>query len=161
MSTQLRSTQDATGLRIALIVSRFNEFITAKLLSGARDALLAHGATADHLTEVWVPGAWELPLAAKAMAVTGRFDAIVCLGCVIRGETTHHIHVGGEAARGIADVSLSTGVPIGFGVLTTDTLEQAQARSGGKDGNKGADAALAAVEMVRLLRGIEKKQGPH
>ncbi len=160
MTTPLRGNEDATGLRVALIVSRFNEFITAKLLSGARDTLMSHGATADHLTEAWVPGAWELPLAAKAMAETGRFDAIVCLGCVIRGETTHHIHVGGESARGIADVSLSTGVPIGFGVLTTDTLEQAVARAGGKDGNKGADAALAAVEMVRLLREIGKKQGP-
>lgn len=160
MTTPLRGNEDATGLRIALIVSRFNEFITAKLLSGARDTLMAHGANAENLTEAWVPGAWELPPAAKAMAESGRFDAIVCLGCVIRGETTHHLHVGGEAARGIADVSLSTGLPIGFGVLTTDTLEQAVARAGGKEGNKGADAALATVEMVRLLREIEKKQGP-
>lgn len=157
MSTTLRGKDDATGLRIAIVVSRFNEFITMKLLAGAREALLAHGAKVDDITEVWVPGAWELPLAAKTLAESGRFDALVCLGCVIRGETTHHIHVGGEAARGIADVSLSTGVPIGFGVLTTDTMEQAVARAGGKDGNKGADAALAAVEMVRLLRAFPGK----
>ncbi len=149
--------QNAGGLRIALIVSRFNEFITGRLLSGARNALVAHGANADNLTEAWVPGAWELPLAAKVMAESGRFDAIVCLGCVIRGETTHHVHVGGEAARGIADVSLSTGIPIGFGVLTTDSLEQAVARAGENDGNKGADAALAAVEMVHLLRTLQEK----
>lgn len=157
MDTPLRGNDDATGLRIAIVVSRFNEFITMKLLAGAREALVAHGAKAGDITEVWVPGAWELPLAAKTLAETGRFDALVCLGCVIRGETTHHIHVGGEAARGIADVSLSTGVPIGFGVLTTDTMEQAVARAGGEDGNKGADAALAAVEMVRLLRALPGK----
>ena len=159
MSNQLRGAQNAGGLRIALIVSRFNEFITGRLLSGARDALVAHGANADNLTEAWVPGAWELPLAAKAMAESGRFDAIVCLGCVIRGGTTHHVHVGGEAARGIADVSLSTGIPIGFGVLTTDSLEQAVAWAGENDGNKGADAALAAVEMVHLLRTLREKRG--
>jgi len=145
---------DATGLKIALIVSRFNEFITSRLQAGARDALLRHGAAPDNITEVWVPGAWELPVAAKALAQTGRYDALVCLGCVIRGETTHHLHVGGEAARGIAQVSLETGVPIGFGLLTTDTLEQAVERAGSKGGNKGADAALAAVEMVNLLREI-------
>lgn len=157
MAIPIPGKEDATGLRIAIVVSRFNEFITTKLLAGAREALVAHGAKAEGITEVWVPGAWELPLAAKTLAESGRFDALVCLGCVIRGETTHHIHVGGEAARGIADVSLSTGIPIGFGVLTTDTMEQAVARAGGKDGNKGADAALAAVEMVRLLRAIPKK----
>ncbi len=157
MSNQLCGAQNAGGLRIALIVSRFNEFITGRLLSGARNALVAHGANAENLTEAWVPGAWELPLAAKVMAESGRFDAIVCLGCVIRGETTHHVHVGGEAARGIADVSLSTGIPIGFGVLTTDSLEQAVARAGENDGNKGADAALAAVEMVHLLRTLQEK----
>ncbi|MBI5762065.1 MAG: 6,7-dimethyl-8-ribityllumazine synthase [Planctomycetes bacterium] len=158
MSATIRGKDDATGLRVAIVVSRFNEFITMKLLAGAREALIAHGAKAEDITEVWVPGAWELPLAAESLAETSRFDALVCLGCVIRGETTHHIHVGGEAARGIADVTLATNIPIGFGVLTTDTLEQAVARAGGKDGNKGADAAMAAVEMVHLLSAIRKSQ---
>jgi 6,7-dimethyl-8-ribityllumazine synthase len=146
--------QDARGLKIALITSRFNEQITLRLRDGAHRALTQHGAQPADITEVWVPGAWELPLTARELIQTGKFDAIVCLGCVIRGETTHHIHVGGEAARGIADLSLQTGVPIGFGVLTTDTEEQALARSADSD-NKGADAALAAVEMVHALRRIK------
>ncbi len=147
---------DAGGLRFALVVSRFNEFITSRLLAGARDALLRHGAAAENLTEVWAPGSWELPLAAKALAESGRFDALVCLGCVIRGETTHHLHVGGEASRGLARVALETGVPIGFGVLTTDTIEQAVERAGCKSGNKGAEAALSAVEMAALLKQIRR-----
>jgi 6,7-dimethyl-8-ribityllumazine synthase len=154
MSKTIQGKLDATGLKIALVVSRFNEFITSRLLAGARDALVRHGASADNLTEVWVPGSWELPVAAKALATSGRYDALVCLGCVIRGETTHYLHVGGEAARGIAQAALETGVPIGFGVLTTDTLEQAVERAGSKGGNKGADAALAAVETANLLREI-------
>ncbi len=145
---------DASGLRIAIVVSRFNEIITSRLLAGARDALARHNADPGNVTEVWVPGAWELPLAAKSLATSGKFDALVCLGCVIRGDTTHHLHVGGEAARGIARVSLDTGVPIGFGVLTTDSLEQALERAGGKAGNKGADAALSAVETANLLKQI-------
>jgi 6,7-dimethyl-8-ribityllumazine synthase len=149
---------DASGLRFAIVVSRFNEYICSRLLAGARDALLRHNATEANITEVWVPGAWELPLAVKSLARTGRFDAIVALGCVIRGETTHHIHVGGEAARGLAQVGLETGMPIGFGVLTTDTVEQAVERAGAKGGNKGADAALAALEMAALLRQINAKR---
>ncbi len=145
---------DASGLRIAIVVSRFNEVITSRLLAGARDALARHNADPGNLTEVWVPGAWELPLVAKSLATSGKFDALVCLGCVIRGDTTHHLHVGGEAARGIARVSLDTGLPIGFGVLTTDSLEQAIERAGGKAGNKGADAALSAVETANLLKQI-------
>lgn len=158
MSQSLSGNLDARGLRIALVVSRFNEFITSKLLAGARDALIRHGAAADDLTDVWVPGAWEIPLAAKALAEADKHDAIVCLGCVIRGETTHHIYVGGEAAKGIANVSLQTGVPIGFGVLTTDTLDQAIARAGSKAGNKGVDAAVSAIEMVNLLRAIRSSK---
>lgn len=154
MSKVLSAKLDASGLRFALVVSRFNELVTSRLLGGARDALLRHNASEEHLTEVWVPGAWELPLAAKALAKSGRYDAIVAMGCVIRGQTSHHIHVGGEAARGLARVSLDSNVPVGFGVLTTDTLEQAIERAGSKGGNKGADAALSAIEMVNLLRNI-------
>lgn len=154
MAQTLSARLDARGLRFALVVSRFNELVTSRLLGGAKDALLRHGAADADLTEVWTPGAWELPLAAKALAETGKYDAIVCLGCVIRGATTHHTHVGGEASRGIARASLDTGVPIGFGVLTTDTLEQAIERAGAKAGNKGVDAAISAIEMVNLLREI-------
>ncbi len=157
MSEKITGKLDATGLRIALVVSRFNEFITSRLLAGARDALLRHKAAEKNLTEVWVPGSWELPLAAKALAECGKYDAIVCLGCVMRGDTTHHEHIGGEAAKGIAQVTLETGVPIGFGVLTTDSLEQSIERAGSKAGNKGADAALGALEMATLLKGIGGK----
>lgn len=154
MSKVLSAKLDASGLRFALVVSRFNELVTSRLLGGARDALLRHNASEEHLTEVWVPGAWELPLAARALAKAGRYDAIVAMGCVIRGQTSHHIHVGGEAARGLARVALDSNVPVGFGVLTTDTLEQAIERAGSKGGNKGADAALSTIEMANLLRDI-------
>ncbi len=143
---------DATGLRFALVVSRFNEFITSRLLAGARDALLRHGAAEKDLEEVWVPGSWELPLAAKALAGTGRYDGVICLGCVMRGQTDHHQYIASEATKGLAQVSLETGVPVGFGVLTTDSIEQAIERAGTKAGNKGADAALSAVEMANLLK---------
>jgi 6,7-dimethyl-8-ribityllumazine synthase len=139
---------DGAGLKVGLIISRFNEAICTQLLKAAREALLSCKVRSEDITEHWVPGAWEIPLAAQTMARSGRFDALVALGCVIRGETTHHIHIGTEAANGIARVSLETGVPIGFGILTTDTLEQANDRAGGKHGNKGEDAALAAVEMA-------------
>jgi 6,7-dimethyl-8-ribityllumazine synthase len=158
MSESITGKLDASGLRFAIVVSRFNEFICSRLLAGARDALLRHNATEANITEVWVPGAWELSLAAKSLAKSGRYDAIVALGCVIRGETTHHIHVGGEAAKGLAQVGLETGMPIGFGVLTTDTIDQAVERAGAKGGNKGADAALAALEMAALLRQINAKR---
>lgn len=151
---------DGSGLRVAIIVSRFNDHITSRLLAGARDALRKHGVRDSDVTEVWVPGAWELPLTAQALARTGRYDALVALGCVVRGETTHHIHVGGESARGLAQVSLQTSVPIGFGVLTTDTVEQAVARAGGDHGNKGEDAAIAALEMVMLLRAHRPSEKP-
>lgn len=145
---------DASGMRFALIVSRFNEFITSRLLAGARDTLLRHNAAEKDLHEIWVPGSWEMPLAAKALAQSGRYDAVVCLGCVIRGDTTHHQYIANEATKGLAQVSLESGVPVGFGVLTTETIEQAVERAGTKAGNKGADAALSAVEMVNLLREI-------
>jgi 6,7-dimethyl-8-ribityllumazine synthase len=145
---------DGAGLRVGLIVSRFNDFITSRLRDGARDALIRHGVDAGDIVEIWVPGAWELPIAARVAAETGKYDALVCLGCVIRGATTHHIHVGGEAASGVARVSLKSELPIGFGVLTTDTIEQAIERAGAKSGNKGVDAALSALEMVNLLRAI-------
>ncbi|MFQ5430489.1 MAG: 6,7-dimethyl-8-ribityllumazine synthase [Phycisphaerae bacterium] len=159
MSQVLSAKLDATGLRVALVVSRFNEFITARLLAGARDALIRHHASEEDMTEVWVPGSWELPIAAKALAESGRFDALVCLGCVIRGQTTHHQHIGGEAAKGLARVALDSGLPVGFGVLTTETLEQAIERAGTKGGNKGADAALSAIETACLLREIRRSSG--
>jgi len=146
---------NAAGLRFAILVSRFNDFITSRLLAGAQDTLLRHGAARDQLTIIHVPGAWELPLVAKAAAASGRFDALVALGCVIRGQTTHHIHVGGEAAKGLAQVALDSDVPVGFGVLTVDTLEQAIERAGTKAGNKGAEAALGALETVNLINALK------
>ena len=157
MAKSIKGNLDASGLCFAIVTSRFNEFITRQLTQGARDALLRHNAKTEDITEVQVPGAWELPLAAKSLARSGRYDALICLGCVIRGETTHHVHIGGDASRGLAQVALESKIPIGFGVLTTDNLEQAVERAGGKAGNKGADAALTAIEMVRLLRDISNQ----
>jgi 6,7-dimethyl-8-ribityllumazine synthase len=148
---------DATGLRFGIVVSRFNEFVTSRLLGGATDALIRHNATESNLTAVWVPGSWELPLAAKALVQSGQYDAVICLGCVIRGQTPHHEYIAAETSKGLAQVSLDSGVPIGFGVLTTDTIEQAIERAGSKSGNKGADAALSALEMANLLRAIGGK----
>ncbi len=145
--------------RFAIVVSRFNEFICSRLLAAAIDAIERHGGTRDAVTVMWVPGSWELPLVAKSAAGSGAFSAVICLGCVIRGETPHFDFVASEAAKGIAQASMDTGVPIAFGVLTTDTLEQAVNRAGAKSGNKGADAALAAIEMANLLgklRGLKK-----
>lgn len=150
---------DAKGLRIALLASRFNETITKSLLDGARSALHRHGLDDASITVAWVPGAFELPLTAKRLAASGEFDAIVCLGAVIRGATTHYDYVCSQAASGIARASLDTGVPIIFGVLTTETIEQAIERSGTKAGNKGFDAAVAAIEMADLLRQLPKGQG--
>ena len=143
---------DASGLKIALVVSRFNELFTDKLLAGAIDCLNRHGADPDDLDVIVVPGSFEVPLAAKTAAETGRYHAVVCIAAVIRGATPHFDLVAGEVAKGVAHVGLSTGVPTTFGVLTTDTLEQAVERSGSKAGNKGWDAAQAAIEMVNLLR---------
>jgi 6,7-dimethyl-8-ribityllumazine synthase len=143
---------DARGQRLALVVSRFNEVVTERLLQGALDCLRRHGAADDAVHVVRVPGAFELPLMAKTLAGSGQFDAIVCLGAVIRGETSHFEHVAAVAARGTLRASLDTGVPVSFGVLTTDTIEQAVARAGSKSGNKGWDAALAGIEMANVLR---------
>jgi 6,7-dimethyl-8-ribityllumazine synthase len=150
---------DATGLRIAVLASRFNETITKSLLDGAMSALRRHGLDDASITVAWVPGAFELPLTAKRLASSGEYDAIVCLGAVIRGATTHYDYVCSQAASGIARASLDTGVPIIFGVLTTENIEQAIERSGTKAGNKGFDSAVAAIEMADLLRQLPKGQG--
>ncbi len=137
--------------RFGVVVSRFNEFITAKLLSGCLDALERHGADTEAVDVAWSPGAWELPLLARKMADSGRYAAVICLGAVIRGGTPHFDYIASEAAKGVAQTSLATGVPVVFGVLTTDTIEQAIERAGTKAGNKGADAAATAIEMANLL----------
>jgi len=149
---ELRGSHRIDSQRFALVVSRFNEFITSKLLSGALAALREHGAAEENLTVVHVPGAFELSLIAKKLAESGLYDAIICLGCVIRGETPHFEYVAGESARGINEAALSTGIPISFGVITADNMEQARDRSGVGENNKGVEAALCAVELVNLLR---------
>lgn len=141
----------AHGARIGIVASRFNEFITAKLLGGAQDALLRHEVREEDVEVAWVPGAFELPLMAAKMARSGRYDAVLCLGAVIRGATSHYDLVCNEAAKGIASVGLETGVPVLFGVVTTETIEQAIERAGTKAGNKGYDCAVSALEMVDLL----------
>jgi 6,7-dimethyl-8-ribityllumazine synthase len=143
---------DATGMRIGIVVSRFNDIISTRLFDGAVDALRHHGVAAGDVEVVWVPGAFEIPIAARELAQLGAVDAVVCLGAVIRGDTAHFEYVAGEAAQGIASVHATTGVPATFGVLTVDTVEQAVDRAGGKHGNKGAEAADAAIERVSLLR---------
>ncbi|MBF0623357.1 MAG: 6,7-dimethyl-8-ribityllumazine synthase [Magnetococcales bacterium] len=143
---------DASGLRCGLIVSRFNSFITERLVDGAVDCLLRNGAEAGNLTLIRVPGAFEIPMAARRAALAGRFDALICLGAVIRGATPHFDYVAAEVSKGVATVSLETGLPIGFGVLTTETVEQAIDRAGAKAGNKGWDTALSVIEMVNLYK---------
>ncbi len=142
----------AKGLKIGIAASRFNEFIVSKLISGAEDGLLRHGAIAEDIDLIWVPGAFELPFAAKKMAASGKYDAVICLGTVIRGSTSHYELVCAEVAKGIASVGLSSQIPVIFGVLTTETIEQAIERAGTKVGNKGFDAAVSAIEMVNLLK---------
>ncbi|HSW64804.1 MAG TPA: 6,7-dimethyl-8-ribityllumazine synthase [Dissulfurispiraceae bacterium] len=141
----------AKGLKFGIVVSRFNDFITAKLLDGALDALIRHGANEDDIELVRVPGAFEIPLVAKKLAMKGTFNAVICLGTVIRGATPHFDYVAGEVAKGIAVASLESGVPIAFGVVTTDTIEQAVERAGSKSGNKGWDAAITAIEMAQVI----------
>jgi 6,7-dimethyl-8-ribityllumazine synthase len=145
---------NATGKRFALVASRFKEFISKKLLEGAIDCLVRHQAPQENLTIVWVPGAFELPIVAKRLALSDRFDAIICLGAVIRGTTPHFEYVAAEVSKGLAAVSLETGKPVAFGVLTTDTIEQAVERAGTKAGNKGFDAALSAIETANVLEKI-------
>jgi len=142
----------ADGLTFCIIISRFNDFITSRLLSGAEDALLRHGADDKNIQVVRVPGSFEIPLAAKKVASKGTFDAVICLGTVIRGATPHFDYVAAEVSKGVAAASLETGVPIIFGVLTTDTIEQAIERAGTKSGNKGWDAAMTAIEMAQLIK---------
>jgi len=145
---------DAKGLKIGILVSRFNSFISDRLVDGAVDALLRHGADQDNLVVVRVPGAFEIPPAARKMAASGRYDALICLGAVIRGATPHFDYVSAEVSKGIAAVSMEAGIPVTFGVLTTDTLEQAIERAGSKAGNKGFDAAMAAIEMANLYQSL-------
>lgn len=147
----------ATGLRFAIIVSRFNDFITKQLLEGCLDALRRHGADNQLIEIVWVPGSFEISITAKEVARTGKFDAVICLGAIIRGSTTHFDHVAGQTASGIAQVGLETGVPTIFGVITTENIEQAIERAGTKAGNKGSDAACAAIEMVNLLSDLRRR----
>lgn len=143
------------GRRVGVVVSRFNESITRALLEGALDALVRHGVRFDDIDVLWVPGAWELPLATRAAMSTDRYDAIVALGAVIRGDTPHFDYVAGEASRGLANASVEGEIPVGFGLLTCDNIEQAQARAGGEHGNKGWDAALAALEMIELMQQLD------
>jgi 6,7-dimethyl-8-ribityllumazine synthase len=147
------------GQRVGIVVGRFNELITERLLAGARACLLDHGVEAEAIDVAWVPGAWELPLAAQQLAERRNCDAVVALGCVIRGDTPHFDFVAGAAATGLASVQSSTGKPVAFGVLTTDTMEQALARAGGKAGNKGWEAAQAALEMLDLASAMESADG--
>jgi 6,7-dimethyl-8-ribityllumazine synthase len=156
MVQRISGEMSGAGFKFALVVSRFNDFITSKLVDGAIDTLVRHGAADDDITVLYVPGAFELPFLAKKAAASGAFDAVVCLGCVIRGQTPHFDFVAGQAARGIAQVGLDTGVPTTFGLITSDTLEQAIERAGSKAGNKGADAAASAIEMISLLSKLAK-----
>ena len=145
----------AKGFTFGIVVSRMNEFITARLLEGALDALRRHGAEEDRITVVKVPGSFEIPLVAKRLATSGQYSAIICLGTVIRGATPHFEYIAAEVSKGVASVSLETGVPIGFGVLTTDSIDQAVERAGSKGGNKGFDAACSAIEMANLFRELK------
>lgn len=144
----------AEGQRVGIVAGRFNEFITSKLIGGAVDAFVRHGGDENNLTLAWVPGAFEIPLAAKKMVESGKYDAVICLGAVIRGATPHFDMVANEATKGVAHVGLQTGVPVIFGILTTDSIEQAVERAGTKAGNKGFDAMTSAIEMIDLLKQI-------
>jgi len=146
----------ARGMRIGILLGRFNSFIGDRLLEGAIDTLVRHGAIEADIDVVRVPGAYEMPLAAKKMAGNGKYDALIALGAVIRGATPHFDYVAGECSKGLSQVSMESGIPVGFGVLTVDTIEQAIERAGTKAGNKGADAAMAAMEMVNLLRKLDE-----
>ena len=158
--SEIRGDLHARGRRFAIAAARFNELVTRKLLEGALAALAAHGVAVEDVDVVWVPGAFELPLVARRLAGSRTYHAVICLGCVIRGETVHFEHVAGQAAAGIRDAGQATGVPVTFGVLTTETLEQALDRAGGKHGNKGWDAATAAIEMSSLLEQLPKEAEP-
>lgn len=141
----------AEGMRVAIVAARFNEFVVSKLIGGAEDGLIRHGVREDDITLCWVPGAFEIPLVAKKLAKSGNYDAVICLGCVIRGETSHYDYVCNEVSKGIAQIELESGIPVMFGILTTDNIEQAVQRAGTKAGNKGYDCALGAIEMINLM----------
>ncbi|NIA08050.1 MAG: 6,7-dimethyl-8-ribityllumazine synthase [Actinobacteria bacterium] len=147
-----------SGQRFALVASRFNEFITSRLIDGATDCLLRHGATEDNITVVWVPGAWEIPVVSARLAASGSYDGIICLGAVIRGSTGHYDQVASEVSKGVARVGLTSGLPVIFGVLTCDTIEQAIERAGTKAGNMGFKAAQSAIEMVNLYAKLPKSK---
>lgn len=155
MPNTIEGRLSAEGFRFAVIVSRFNDFISARLVDGAMDAFMRHGASEEQISLVKVPGAFEIPVLAKKLAQSKKYDAVVCLGAVIRGATPHFDYVAAEVSKGIANVALDTGIPVTFGVLTTDNLEQAIERAGSKSGNKGWEAAMAAIEMVNLYRALE------
>ena len=155
MPNMVEGKLSAEGFRFAIIVSRFNDFISSRLVEGAMDALVRHGAVDEQVFLIKVPGAFEIPVAARKLGETGRYDAVICLGAVIRGATPHFDYVAAEVSKGIAAVALESKVPVTFGVLTTDNLEQAIERAGSKSGNKGYDAAMAAIEMVNLFKAIE------
>ncbi|MBR3629803.1 MAG: 6,7-dimethyl-8-ribityllumazine synthase [Oscillospiraceae bacterium] len=150
----LEGIYEGAGLKMAIVASRFNEFIVNKLVGGAEDCLRRHGVAEEDISLAWVPGAFEIPLVAKRLAASGKYDAVICVGAVIRGSTSHYDYVCAEVSKGIASVSLETGVPVMFGVLTTDTIEQAIERAGTKAGNKGYDCALGALELTSLLKKI-------
>lgn len=154
MARVIEGALQAKGMRFGIVVSRFNDFINKRLLDGALDALARHGADEGTITVVRVPGSFEIPLMAKKLAGSGSYDAIICLGAVIRGATPHFEYISAEVTKGIAQVALECGVPVSFGILTTDTIEQAIERAGTKSGNKGWDAALAAIEMVNVLKTV-------
>lgn len=151
MMKVLEGNYTGKGIKVGIVAARFNEFITSKLVSGAEDCLVRHEVASDDIEVAWVPGAFEIPLAAQKLAQSGKYDAVICLGAVIRGSTSHYDLVCNEAAKGIAQVNLQTGVPVTFGVITTENIEQAIERAGTKAGNKGADAAIAALELANLL----------
>ena len=142
----------AEGIKVGIVAARFNEFIVSKLIGGAEDGLVRHGVNTDDIDLAWVPGSFEIPVVAKKMALSGKYDAVICLGAVIRGQTSHYDYVCAEVSKGIAQTSMEAGIPVMFGILTTDTIEQAIERAGTKAGNKGYDCALGAIEMVNLMR---------
>jgi len=156
MTTTYEGNLIAEGLRFAIVASRFNDMITRRLLSGALDSLARHGAEEDEIDVAWVPGAFEIPLVAQRLAESGRYDAVICVAAIIRGATPHFEYVSAEASKGIAKVSLDTGVPVIYGVITADSIEQAVERAGTKAGNRGSDAARSAIEMANLLKSLPK-----
>ena len=156
MTTTYEGNLIAEGLRFAIVASRFNDMITRRLLSGALDSLARHGAEEDEIDVAWVPGAFEIPLVAQRLAESGRYDAVICVAAIIRGATPHFEYVAAEASKGIAKVSMDTGVPVIYGVVTADSIEQAVERAGTKAGNRGSDAARSAIEMANLLKSMPK-----